>query len=128
ALICNIHPASTSRYTIQIGGKKEEQKSSGIWVSTSMGSTAAIRGAGGRLLDYHGSKFQIKIREPYIHKANKISLDRIVLNEKDQVKVLSKMRDGMVYMDGTKRVTPFIFGSNLVISGDAPKLKMLGKK
>jgi NAD+ kinase len=127
-LITNIHPASTSRYNIQIGREKEEQKSSGIWVSTSMGSTAAILGAGGRHLDYRGTKFQVKIREPYIQKGMRCKMDKIILSEKQQVKVLSKMRDGMVFMDGTKRVATFIFGSRLVVSGDAPKLKMLGKK
>lgn len=127
-LITNIHPASTSRYNIQIGRKKEEQKSSGIWISTSMGSTAAILGAGGRRMDYKGTKFQVKIREPYIQKGMKCRMDKIILTENQEVKVLSKMRDGTVFMDGTKRVTTFIFGSKLIVSGNAPKLNMLGKK
>jgi NAD+ kinase len=70
-LITNMHPASTSRYVVKVGGKKEEQKSSGIWVSSSIGSTAAILGAGGRRLNKKGSQFQMKIREPYIQKGKK---------------------------------------------------------
>lgn len=124
-LITNIHPASTSRYNIQISGQREEQKSSGIWVSTSMGSTAAILGAGGRRMNPRGTKFQVKIREPYNNHGVKIKLDKIILNEHEKVRVLSKMRDGVVFMDGTKRVNTFIFGSRLVVSGDAPKLKMV---
>jgi NAD+ kinase len=127
-LITNIHPASTSRYNIQVGRQKEEQKSSGIWVSTAMGSTAAILGAGGRRMSYKSTKFQVKIREPYINRGVRPKMDKIILNANRQVKVLSKMRDGVVFMDGTKRVNTFIFGSELVVSGDAPKLKMLGKK
>lgn len=125
-LIANIHPASTSRYRIEIGKKKEEQKSSGIWVSTSIGSTAAILGAGGRRLDKRGSKFQIKIREPYHQPGQKIKLDRVILNAKQKVKITSQMRDGMIYHDGTKRFQRFIFGSRVEISGTAPKLKILG--
>jgi NAD+ kinase len=127
-LITNIHPASTSRYNIQVGRQKEEQKSSGIWVSTAMGSTAAILGAGGRRMNYKSTKFQVKIREPYINRGVRPKMDKIILEENQQVKVLSKMRDGVVFMDGTKRVNTFIFGSQLIVSGDAPKLKMLGKK
>ena len=124
-LIANQHPASTSRYTVHVGGKKEEQKSSGIWISTSIGSTAAILGAGGRRLNKRGSKFQIKIREPYIYDRKKLKLDKIVLNERQKVKVVSNMRDGMLFMDGTKRVHSFILGSDVLVSGNAPKLKIL---
>jgi len=127
-LITNIHPASTSRYTIQIGKQKEEQKSSGIWISTSMGSTAAILGAGGRRMNYKGTDFQVKIREPYINKGVRVKMDKIILDQNKEVKVLSKMRDGVVFMDGTKRVNTFIFGSKLVVSGNAPKLGMLKAK
>ncbi len=127
-LITNIHPASTSRYNIQIGHRIEEQKSSGIWVSTSMGSTAAILGAGGKRMNDQGTKFQVKIREPYINRGVRVKMDKIILNENQKVKVLSKMRDGVVFMDGTKRVNTFIFGSRLTVSGNAPKLRMLRKK
>ena len=125
-LITNSHPASTSRYRIQIGNRKEEQKSSGIWISTSIGSTAAIFGAGGRRLNKKGSKFQIKIREPYNQRRKQVFLDKVILNEKQTVTVVSEMRDGMIYHDGTKRVQRFIFGSQVEISGTAPKLRILG--
>lgn len=125
-LITNIHPASTSRYTVKIGSRKEEQKSSGMWISSSMGSTAAILGAGGRRLDKRGSRFQIKIREPYIQHGKKLKMDRLILSENQKLKIISGMRDGRVFMDGTKRVSSFILGSEVVVSGNAPKLKILG--
>lgn len=125
-LIANIHPASTSRYLLEVGKQKEEQKSSGIWVSTSIGSTAAILGAGGRRLNKRGTKFQLKIREPYQQIGQKLKLDRIILNEKQKIKITSEMRDGMIYHDGTKRYQRFIFGSKVEITGTAPKLQILG--
>lgn len=125
-LFTNIHPASTSRYLIQIGTKKEQQKSSGIWVSTAIGSTAAILGAGGKRMDPESTKYQVKIREPYIQRGKIYTLDKKILPGKTKIKVTSHMRDGMLYQDGTKRVHPFIFGSKVVISATAPKLRVLG--
>src|SRR5690606_17483311 len=59
------HPAGMSRYRLSIGKKSEEQKSSGIWMSTAMGSTAAIKAAGGKVLEFTGREFQYLVRERY---------------------------------------------------------------
>lgn len=64
-LFANISPAATSRYKITLGGHSEFHKSSGIWVSTAIGSSAAIHAAGGELLDKHDRLFQYRVREMY---------------------------------------------------------------
>src|SRR3989338_4530972 len=55
-------PNDVSRYTIQIGKKSEEQKSSGVLVCTAAGSTAWCRGAGGKVLKPENKKFQFIVR------------------------------------------------------------------
>ncbi len=64
-LFANCNPAATSRYRIQIGDDSEIQKSSGIWVSTAVGSTAGILAAGGQRLPLGDKSFQYRVRELY---------------------------------------------------------------
>ena len=55
-LFAHANPAATSRYLLRIGDVAEVQKSSGIWISTSAGSTGAIRSAGGECMDLSDRK------------------------------------------------------------------------
>ena len=64
-LFTNISPAATTRYKLLIGKKKAEQRSSGLWISTPSGSTAAIHAAGGSIMDLKDRNFQFKVRELY---------------------------------------------------------------
>ena len=49
-LICHQNPAAMSRYELAVHGLKEEQRSSGLWISTAAGSSGAIHSAGGELM------------------------------------------------------------------------------
>ncbi|MHC4606642.1 MAG: NAD(+)/NADH kinase, partial [Planctomycetota bacterium] len=52
-------PAAMSCYTLSIdGGGAERQRSSGVWVSTAAGSTAAIYAAGGRRMPLSSTRVQ----------------------------------------------------------------------
>ena len=57
------NPAATTRYRLQWGAEKEDQLSSGIWISTGVGSTAAIHTAGGETTFLQDSRFQFYVRE-----------------------------------------------------------------
>jgi len=64
-LVAHANPAAMTSYTLQLGTVSEPQRSSGLWIATAAGSTAAIRAAGGRMLPcVHGS-CNIWMREPY---------------------------------------------------------------
>lgn len=65
-LFANSNPASTTRYRLEIAGKVELQKSSGIWIATATGSTAAISAAGGQVLPTDDPRFQYAVRELYL--------------------------------------------------------------
>ena len=64
-LIAHRNPAAMTRYRIAVGAATEEQRSSGLWVSTAAGSTAGIRSAGGRRMPIASKRLQYLVREPY---------------------------------------------------------------
>ena len=64
-LYTNKNPAATTRYKVMLGDTHEVHKSSGIWLSTAAGSTAAISAAGGTPVDFYRDDFQFLVREPY---------------------------------------------------------------
>lgn len=57
-----------SRYIISYKGNKEEQRSSGVLISTGSGSTGWYKSAGGKPFEYDSRLLKFLIREPYIGK------------------------------------------------------------
>src|SRR4029434_11165662 len=64
-LVAHANPAAMTSYTIQLGTISEPQRSSGLWIATAAGSTAAIRAAGGRMLPLRSRKLQYLVTEPH---------------------------------------------------------------
>lgn len=64
-LYSNVNPAATTRYRLRLGTQVELQKSSGIWISTAVGSSAGIAGAGGQRLDWRDLRCQFRVREVF---------------------------------------------------------------
>lgn len=64
-LYANASPAATTRYCLSYGKQTETQRSSGIWVATAAGSTAAILAAGGQRRPLGDTAFQFRVRELY---------------------------------------------------------------
>lgn len=125
-LICHANPAAMSRYEIFIGGVKEEQRNSGLWVSTAAGSTGAVKSAGGRLLPLTSRRMQYRPRELYMHPGRRYRLTGGVLKAGQGMKVISLMQDGMVYLDGPHERFPFAFGDEVTIKPSPDALKVVG--
>jgi len=124
-LICHRNPAAMSRYYLSVGAYKEEQRSSGVWVATAAGSTGAICSAGGKALPFESSKIQYKPRELY-QVDRKYRLEGGVVDPaKTHLKVVSMMREGVVYGDGSHVSVPFSFGRRLHISLSPCPLKVV---
>ncbi len=64
-LYANANPAATTRYRMIVGDREEVHRSSGIWVATATGSTAAILAAGGERRPPEDPLFQFRVRELY---------------------------------------------------------------
>ena len=64
-LYTNTNPAATTRYLLSQGARAEAHRSSGIWIATATGSTAAIHAAGGVPQARTDNLFQYRVRELY---------------------------------------------------------------
>lgn len=114
-LITHTNPAMLSRYSIVIGARREEQRSSGIWISTPVGSTGAIGSAGGRVLSPYAKKFQYLPRELYQGLGNKYKLRGGVLSGRQSMRVVSLMPKGKIYIDGGHNFIDFPYGKEIRI-------------
>lgn len=110
-LIAESNPAATCRYTLKINDKEEFQKSSGIWISTASGSTAAWQSAGGEVfsqLDSSGNKqFGYLVRELYRNKSDSIVSG--LLKPDNHFRLVSGMGAGRLFLDGShlhKKIKP----------------------
>src|SRR6185295_20354394 len=101
---------------------REEHKSSGLWISTAAGSTAAIGSAGGIFMPIASRNFQFLVRELYRRLGRKYDMGSGTIAFGRKLIILSKMRVGRIFLDGPHRVLPFPIGSKLEVSASAPVL------
>lgn len=108
-LFCHKNPAAMSSYILN----DEHQKSSGVWISTPVGSTGAMTSAGGISQPWHDTKLQYKVREPY-QIPNKYK-NRGGYFGNESLTIVSKMRQAIVAPDGSRDLTPVQMGDVVVI-------------
>lgn len=125
-LFANPHPAHTSRYLVSFRGALEEHKSSGMWVSTGAGSTAAIRSAGGRLLSLRSRLLQFVVREPYTADGTPYAMPRGLVHADEKLEILNKMRECRLYIDGPRLSLPVELGQRVSFSLADEALTLLG--
>lgn len=114
-LFTNTNPAGTTRYILTIGRKREEHKSSGLWVSPAPGSTAATRSAGGKRLPLEAQEIQYVVRELYAPSGKSYRLTRGILRAQASLEILSLIEQGGIYIDGPHTVHKVRRGSKIVI-------------
>lgn len=122
-LVCHQNPAAMSRYSLSVNGVQEEQRSSGVWISTAAGSSGAIHSAGGKLIAPEARGIQYKPRELYRWPKKKYKLTGGFV--KSAISVTSLMRNGAVFVDGAHLEIPFHFGSKIKISQSICPLKVV---
>jgi NAD+ kinase len=127
-LVAALSPAGTSRYVLKAGRQTEEQMSSGIWISTAAGSTAAAFSAGGKALPVASRNFQYVVREVYQRKFGKRRLVKGVLKPGQSLELVSYMKEGRVFVDGANLVVPFRLGDRLKVGVSRKPLRVVGLK
>lgn len=125
-LFCHECPAATSRYLIRHGDTEEEQTSSGMWAGPAAGSTAAQRSAGGKVLAIGSRRIQYVVREPYQAPGVHYSLARGLVDPGEELVLRSKMREGIIYVDGAHRTHPVDIGAELRLKRSPEVLQLLG--
>ena len=118
-----------AKYIVDINGKKERQKSSGILITTPSGSYAWARACHKKTLKINSNKFQFVVREPYEWKVfRNYGLKYKVLNRKQKVKIISEMLDGVIVADSVGREFSFKNGSRATIGLSKQPLKFMQTK
>lgn len=125
-LVAHANPAAMTSYTLHIGAHSEAQRSSGIWIATAAGSTAAIRAAGGRILPLRSRKLQYLVREPYMGDRQAFHLLKGTIAPGKQLELTSKTRRGRLFMDGPHLRFSLGLGDVLTVTRAATPLRVLG--
>ena len=97
-----------AKYLIQIGRKKEEQKSSGILITTPTGSYAWSKSCCNKTLPLNSKNFQFVVREPYegnVFKNYKLKYG--ILKKNQNINIISEMLDGIVVADSVSKEYSF---------------------
>jgi NAD+ kinase len=132
ALFCHLSPAATSRYTLRLLDARgrtqaeEEQKSSGMWIGPSAGSTAAQRSAGGHVLPPASRKLQYVVREPYRPRGGSLKMTLGLVESEQALAVKSKMRQARLFIDGEHIAYDVTIGDVVMFQRSNEPLIVLG--
>ncbi len=124
-LIAHRIPAATSRYVLHVGDRSEEQKSSGVWVSTAAGSTGAILSAGGAAMDMRDDRLQFVVREPF--PAAGLTPPYTLMSgwvDGAGLSLTMRMMQGEVFLDGRRTKMHLPYAGRVTITPDAPRLPL----
>lgn len=117
------HPSSagTSRYVLTVGSVSEPQLSSGVWVATAAGSTAAIRSAGGQAVPLSARDLQWLVREP-LPTTPAIEL---VQGRADALRIVPEAAPSTLFVDGHRIRFPVDVGDSVHFDTGAPVLNLV---
>ena len=121
-------PFHVARYKLIIGKRGEEQKSSGVIISTPAGSYAWAKSAGGKLLPLTAKKIQYIVREPYFGRLTKPKLIKGVLGGNEKIVLVSKIwekHEGTVVIDSYQKKFDFNKGDRLVVKASKQPLNLV---
>lgn len=124
-------PAEMSRFELarlSSAGEIESDtsiRSSGIWISTATGSTAAIRSAGGKVMPIRSRRLQYLVREPYSPpEAPHAEPACGYLAPGEALRLTSRMNSAFVWADGPHRRTPVRYGQVVVVDAHPQPLNI----
>jgi NAD+ kinase len=127
-LFCADNPAVTTRYRLISPDGEEVHRSSGVWVSTPAGSTAALRSAGGPTLSLTAKQFAFAVREPYAPPGTGLQMTMGVLEPGERLVIECMTPAASIYLDGHHRRYSVPFGENTTFSLTAKPLKLVRLK
>jgi len=99
-------PSGLAKYAITIGELKENQRSSGIWISSAAGSYGAILSAGGQSMPINSADIQFFVREPYRFQSASYRLSNDIVSKGNTIELLPQATDIALYIDGNIDMIP----------------------
>ena len=118
-LYTNSNPAAMTHYIIKFAQRWESQKSSGVWIATATGSSAALQAAGGKATDFSANKFQFQVRELYQSSGNYIDGCEFDLQE-NQLTICSLCEQALLALDGHHHTMMLQYGDTLTFKPAPP--------
>lgn len=118
-LYTNSNPAAMTHYIIKFAERWESQKSSGVWIATAAGSSAALQAAGGKTTDFAAGKFQFQVRELYHASGNYIDGCEFDLQH-NQLTICSLCDRALLALDGQHRALPLQYGDTVTFKAATP--------
>jgi len=103
--------------------------SSGMWVSTATGATAAMAAAGGKPMDLKSSQLQYYIREHMVEGGGGNSntghdVDNDMIKEGEKMHLRWNSKEGRIFIDGSHLVHNLVLGDEIIIDNTAPPLRL----
>ena len=118
-----------AKYILELDGKKERQKSSGVLVTTPAGSYAWAKACGIKTMRLDSENFQFIVREPYEGKVfRNYGLKNGILKPNQKIKILSEMLDGIIVADSVGKEHSFKNGSKAAVKLSKNRLNVAWHK
>lgn len=118
----------TSRYVIEFNNQREEQRSSGVVISTGSGSFAWYKSAGGEPFSCEEEKMKFLVREIYEANLFKPKVRNGTIEGEEKIILESKRKDGgVVAIDGIVTY-PFNFGDKVEVRTCKQNLRVIVPK
>jgi len=121
-LFAESNPAAMTRYTLSYRKQREDQKSSGVWICTPSGSSAAYASAGGKV--FARKEIRFIVRELYNRKGK--STRQGVIKAGESLEIISLMHSGRLYLDGSHNIRPIVLGDHIIIRAHNEMLRVVG--
>lgn len=119
-LFTNQNPAEMTRYSLVFEEKEELHKSSGIWVATAAGSTAAISAAGGTIFPIEHKSFQFLVREPYCPPGGcYMKTKSEFIPEKNNIVIRNRCDNALLALDGQHEIINLTMGDVITFARSA---------
>lgn len=120
-LYSNANPAATTRYRIFVANTFEDHRSSGIWISTPVGSTAGIQAAGGKTLAHEEKIFQYRVRELIQPRGQSLHFAGGLFNpDCDRFEIENRCDRAILALDGQHGVMSLEFGDRITFQRASP--------
>jgi NAD kinase len=114
-LFCNKIPSVTTRYQIALGDRVEQHKSSGVWISTTMGSTAAIKACKGKEFNSNSEIFMAREILQDSNRSYKL-IEGAFNSKEDRLVVTSFCENAFLSLDGQQKIYDLQYGDRVRFS------------
>lgn len=116
-LFVNSNPTLTTRYVLRHRGSEQFQRSSGLWISTPVGSTAGIRAGGGQRQNYASQDFQFRVREMFrgANENEELIEGGLFSPEKFPLHIDNRSESALLALDGQHQSFKLAYGDQFLI-------------